>query len=487
MAHHPTLRISFALALAACSAPQTEDVRIEGHGAGVQADQRGGDPQRGLSLLLNNGTEEAPYLSCGVPRKILDMLRFVGLDPFANEPKLAERERGNAELAYNFSYATAPSGVQVVTTNCLMCHAAKLGDSLIVGLGNPNLNFAAEGGGVFGLPGVALDLLALTLTDAERGELARFSRVKEAASDWARPDTVGVNPADVMFGVLASHRDPETLEWHAELDPQARLDVDLMYTDVPAWWNLHRRDRMFYSGFGRGDHARIMMSAALICLENTEEAAAIDAYFPDIRAFIASLRAPSYETVAKRAIDRTRAGRGREVFLAKCTHCHGDAEQGIDPLPAVSADEVGTDPAYAISSSKAGTGAIGYYFDFFNRSWYGTHGAASELVREEQPVYSSPPLDGVWATAPYFHNGSVPTLDGVLDPALRPAVYRRSTTPEDYDFERLGWPYEEVAAKGGDVSVFDATRDTYRNTGHTFAAALTAEQRRDLLEYLKTL
>lgn len=66
-------------------------------------EQRQGDPVRGRSLLLNNGTEEAPYLSCGVPRSILDGLTDAGLDPFADSIKLEERERGNADLPYDMS------------------------------------------------------------------------------------------------------------------------------------------------------------------------------------------------------------------------------------------------------------------------------------------------------------------------------------------------------------------------------------------------
>ena len=45
-------------------------------------EQREGDPVRGRALLLNNGTEDAPYLSCGVPRSILDGLKDAGFDPF---------------------------------------------------------------------------------------------------------------------------------------------------------------------------------------------------------------------------------------------------------------------------------------------------------------------------------------------------------------------------------------------------------------------
>jgi cytochrome c peroxidase len=150
-------------------------------------------------------------------------------------------------------------------------------------------------------------------------------------------------------------------------------------------------------------------------------------------------------------------------------------------------EDVGTDPTYAIAGSEQGAGAVEYFFGFFNRSWYGKHGNSAQLTRTREPSYAAPPLVGVWATAPYFHNASVPTLDAVLDPALRPSIFRRSTDPKSYDFERLGWPYEEVDAKGDDVSIYDATRAEYLNTGHTFAADLTPDERRELLEYLKTL
>jgi hypothetical protein len=115
---------------------------------------------------------------------------------------LPERKRGNADLSYDLSYATTPSGVEVITTDCLMCHASKLGDSLVIGLGNPNLDFAGDES-TFGLPSFALELVRLTLNRDERAELARFEGIAKAASGWAKPDTIGMNPADMMFGVLA--------------------------------------------------------------------------------------------------------------------------------------------------------------------------------------------------------------------------------------------------------------------------------------------
>src|SRR5256885_8025425 len=52
---------------------------------------------------------------------------------------------------------------------------------------------------------------------------------------------------------------------------------------------------------------------------------------------------------------------------------------------------------------------------------------------DPQPGYIAPPLDGIWATAPFFHNGSVPTLEGVLDSTKRPAKWTRSFVSTDYD------------------------------------------------------
>jgi hypothetical protein len=151
---------------------------------------------------------------------------------------------------------------------------------------------------------------------------------------------------------------------------------------------------------------------------------------------------------------------------------------------------VGTDPVYATTlaanSSGGGDALVSYFFDFFNDGWYGSYGAAGKLVRVPEPGYSPPPLDGVWATAPYFHNGSVPTLDAVLDAKKRPRIFRRSTDPSQYDFERCGYPSVEVSSKGNDPSVYDATRPRFGNGGHDFASDLDASAQRDLLEFLKT-
>jgi hypothetical protein len=110
--------------------------------------------------------------------------------------------------------------------------------------------------------------------------------------------------------------------------------------------------------------------------------------------------------------------------------------------------------------------------------------------------YQAPPLDGVWATAPYFHNGSAPTVYRVLNSKARPKVFTRSyrSGEDDYDPVRLGRKVTVLQTPpGADASgferrkVFDTTRPGQGNGGHTFGDDLTDDERIAVIEYLKTL
>ncbi len=105
---------------------------------------------------------------------------------------------------------------------------------------------------------------------------------------------------------------------------------------------------------------------------------------------------------------------------------------------------------------------------------------------------SASPLVGVWATAPYLHNGSIPDLVGLLDSSQRPAGWQRLGAEEaDYDPARVGWRF--TAAIGGDPDtlegrrVYDTSRPGLSNAGHSYGDVLSETERADLLAYLKTL
>lgn len=116
--------------------------------------------------------------------------------------------------------------------------------------------------------------------------------------------------------------------------------------------------------------------------------------------------------------------------------------------------------------------------------------------------YKARSLNGIWATAPYLHNGSVPSLHDLLLPAkcdpengvveCRPATFEVGS--REFDAGKVGLKYEGY---GG--TIFDTSVEGNFNTGHEYAAGITAQpngkvlkalnekQRDDLLEFLKTL
>jgi mono/diheme cytochrome c family protein len=281
--------------------------------------------------------------------------------------------------------------------------------------------------------------------------------------------------------VLFAHHDPKTLAWSPTPLMSVPPPVDLP-VDVPPWWRMKKKSSMFYVAGGRGDHARIMMTASILCTSSVDESRAIDQYFPDIEAWIAELTPPGYPF----PVDASLATRGERVFASSCAHCHGTyGNSSTYPNLAIGLDEVGTDPLLASGTAEFGAS----YIQWFKDSFFGE-------VSRLDPVkgYIAPPLDGIWATAPYLHNGSVPTMAALLDSRARPAYWTRSMDSKDYDPAALGWKFQALDhGKSGEASasarakIYDTTRPGYGNGGHTFGDVLSPDDRTALIEYLKTL
>jgi mono/diheme cytochrome c family protein len=252
--------------------------------------------------------------------------------------------------------------------------------------------------------------------------------------------------------------------------------------DVPPWWHMQKKHAMFYVGAGRGDHARIMMTASTLCVDTIDEANAIDAYFPDVRAYLMSIEPPVWPY----AIDVAKAATGRAVFERACASCHGTyGELSEYPNLIVATGEVGTDDTLARGAGQFAD----RYINWYNASFFGELSFLAPA-----PGYIAPPLDGIWATAPYLHNGSVPTLRALLDSTIRDKYFSRSYDTGDYDRDAVGWRTvsqpsgQSLPPSGVKASyIYDTTILGYGNWGHTYGDALTADDRDALIEYLKTL
>src|SRR5690606_33042997 len=98
-------------------------------------------------------------------------------------------------------------------------------------------------------------------------------------------------------------------------------------------------------------------------------------------------------------------------------------------------------------------------------------------------------LDGIWARAPYLHNGSVPTLYHLLVPESRPTEFVRGNI--HYDTERVGFAWDAAAAGQKYTHWFDTGLAGRSNAGHTDFLGIDWSSRPDdlgdLLDYLKTL
>ncbi|MFT3764936.1 MAG: c-type cytochrome [Minicystis sp.] len=436
-------------------------------------EQRPGDPDKGYAALLNEG-----YVSCGVPYTAYSKV----FGPAPASMKLPGRNAENAPLPYYFNRFTTTDGVDVVSANCLSCHAGMIKGKLVVGLGDTQSDFTT------GSTGSQAGLASIFLTDQkEKDELQRFKSRLDAIGDYTQTRVVGVNPADNLAAILFAHRDRKTLAWSDE--PLMELPPTVVTpVDVPPWWRMKKKNAMFYVAGGRGDHARIEMTASTLCTDSVDEAKKIDAYFPDIEAFIASIEPPKYDG----AIDAALAQKGKAVFEATCARCHGTYGDGASyPNLLVKLGEVGTDAALATGSTQFAK----IYVDWFNDSFYGEIATLAP-----QPGYVAPPLDGIWATAPYLHNGSVPTVEALLDSSKRPKYWSRKYDANgvyddgDYDDAALGWRFTAVDHGQADEidsttrkRIYDTTLPGYGNGGHTYGDALSAADRTAVIEYLKGL
>jgi hypothetical protein len=174
------------------------------------------------------------------------------------------------------------------------------------------------------------------------------------------------------------------------------------------------------------------------------------------------------------SIDAARSARGKAVFVAQCAQCHSFTGSKTGTVEDIAS--IGTDPyrlnsfTYTLATSQALLfPASVHRFQHFSK----TNG------------YANVPLDGIWARAPYLHNGSVPTLADLLNPpAERPKLFARGY--DVYDEHKVGFVSDTAAARANG-STYDTTVPGNGNGGHLFGTDLPGDQKQDLLEYLKTL
>lgn len=238
-----------------------------------------------------------------------------------------------------------------------------------------------------------------------------------------------------------------------------------------------------------------------------------------LESWVGDLRPPRWPEALLGPLDPARVAAGAALYQAHCATCHAvpaeaDWEKGI-AVTLVPVAELGTDPKLAAVgvNRPAQTGRLeGQKANVLAGEAFGPTAPAMDVLthillgallehpeesvraglieRAKAPsqetrdgVYKAGPLFGVWATPPYLHNGSVPSLAQLLLPpdAREPRWYQGG---DDYDPVSVG--YVATSAPGNDT-LFDASRPGNSNLGHAYGTGLSAEERASLLEYLKSL
>jgi mono/diheme cytochrome c family protein len=351
---------------------------------------------------------------------------------------------------------------KVLTNDCLLCHGGSIAGRSYLGLGNATFDYQSF-------------VEDLTGTPRHPGKTPfRFCNVR------------GTIEAGAFTVALLSLRNPDLTARTRPLHLGLRDDL---CEDTPAWWLLKKKGTMYYTGSGDARSVRSLMQFMLTPLNPPSVFDREEKTFRDIQAYLLSLEPPKYPF----PIDRDLAHKGEAAFKQSCARCHGTyGEHGTYPNKIVPLAEIGTDPNRFYGISDA-------FFDLYNQSWFAQEHRgwlADDYIGKKTAGYQAPPLDGIWATAPYFHNGSVPTVYQVLNSKARPKVFTRSyrTRREDYDPENLGWKVQvldrapDVTAPGHERrKVYDTTQPGRHNTGHTFGDDLSEDERQAVIEYLKTL
>lgn len=422
---------------------------------------------RGYELLTTK-----PYLPPDFNQAAFDEVWMTWEEPLRSQAEKATPDERRRMAFARYGLTTAPGDTSgksqqyVVeangnwTMNCLACHQGKVAGQVIPGA--PNTLFA-------------LQTLTEEIRETKLRQGTKLSRM-DLGSVFIPLGTSNGTTNAVMFGVaLMARRDADLNVLKSGPIPQMTHHDH----DAPPWWHFKKKRMIYSDGFASKGH-RALMQFMLVKENGPGKFREWEPDFKEVYAWLESLEAPKYPY----PIDRPLAAQGEQIFSRTCAECHGTyGPDGKYPGKIVPIDELGTDRV-RLDALKA------EHREAYAKSWFAFYG--QEPAVSKPAGYQAPPLDGVWASAPYFHNGSVPTVWHVLHPDERPTVWLRSE--DGYDPQRLGLEvtvFEKLPASAASAKearrYFETTRFGKSAAGHPFADGLSEEEKRAVLEYLKTL
>ncbi|WP_297800883.1 c-type cytochrome [uncultured Brevundimonas sp.] len=468
------------------------------------------------ALVLHQSPDD---LSQAALRRIMQGYGFQYPETIANWPEgagAAPRPEAAMGLVLGTGTRSIPQiELQIASTGCAACHAAPTYDAQ----GRPEPNRVW-----LGAPNPSLDLerytqdiyRALVATSGDVDRLLAAARAlypgmtareEKTLRDFVMPRMTdrlqylvraGNGPLPFHSGHAGVTNGVAALKMqHGMLaGDEGAFERERGFTSVPHLADRTFRTMLLWDGAyapNDGRERRRMMPADAIDPAHINALAGITAYFtvptmgmsdeaavravPQVReafAFVGTVRPQPFPGT----IDMARARRGERLFAEACSSCHGSYEDSGQGPRLVrfpnTLRSVGTDPVRAETMDEA-------LADKVNASPIRRH-----IRAESTGQYAPPPLTGIWQSAPYLHNGSVPSLAALLGLEERPVTFRVGGHAMDLD--KVGVAYPEGYVPYSHPSEVDTRQRGMGNGGHTrMFGGLSDSEKRDLLEYLKRL
>lgn len=411
------------------------------------------------------------------------------------------------------------------TISCAGCHVGQLFGQPVFGLTNrfPRANqFFIRGKTMTELAPTALFQAA---TGSRKGEAEMYRRTRHNMRfvDSKRPEVLGLDTSLAHVALSLARRDRDQ---YATKNPDKPYspDDEILKTfpadSKPAvWWNVKYKNRFLSDGsvvsgnpivtnilwneLGRGTDLHELEKWLL---QNGQ-------ILKELTTAVFSTKAPAItDFFPAEQIDLEKAKRGQALFTAHCARCHGQYEKAWD-LASHANGASGIDPRDLLKTTKVlypkSTRVVDVGTDPHRYQGMKSLLALNTLkisklngVKiETQKGYVPPPLVGIWARWPYFHNNSAPSLCAVLTPGDdRPETYWAGEPikqSRDFDFECNGYPVGSRTPRSWMKSreyLFDSRKPGLSNQGHDDGIFLkngklifSSADRSDLIQFLQTL
>jgi len=381
--------------------------------------------------------------------------------------------------------------LNVGVVGCVACHSGKAAGQYIIGIGNKNID-----PGQIGMDGVTIETDFKKFTD-----LLAATHLQKKSAHYRNVEDSSIKLmhklADPRLSASTQGLVPVSLvgSWFYEIanDPIPNHGFKGA-VKVPTWFGFNKKLEVgqFSDAIGKGHPPGWIVGVEITAGQKPE---VVRSYFSKVEHandLIGALKPPKYPF----AINVTRANRGKLVFENTCAKCHGTYEY----------DSSG-DPIYKVPKmiplERVGTDSdrLDYVTEDFLE--HVRSSPLSDLIQLSEyagkRMYVAPRLHAIWARFPYLHNGSVPTLRDMLEPASkRPTLFSLAEAGEykRFDQKRGGLTMPDNAATLlsliQDESehrrwVYDTSLKGQSNQGHEKFTDLSDTVKDDIVEYLKTL